>query len=185
LSKEPDSIPVETKDPQANHLIPGFRVSNKGWLVGCISIAVFLFSIWFTTQNAQASLQDIKSAGRYSQASSWLIQNTPIGARIFQTDWDDFPRLFFYNTWNTYLIGLDPTYLHLKDSDLFGLWVEITQGKEPTPSEQIYQRFAAEYVLTDLLHEKFIDQAGEDAGMKVVYRDEEAIIYRVFPPKNQ
>jgi len=93
----------------------------------------------------------------------------------------DFPRLFFHNTWNTYLIGLDPTYLHLKDPDLYDLWVDITRGKEKEPSVQIYERFAAEYVITDLAHDGFIDQASEDSGMEELYRDEEAVIYRIQP----
>ena len=41
------------------------------------------------------------------------------------------------------------------------------------------ENFAAEYVFTDLAHERFIDQAGKDPGMIEVFRDEEAIIYRV------
>jgi len=158
--------------------------SNKFW-VGLGLIALILTStIFFTTREAQASLQDTKPAGLYSQASAWLIDNTTYKARIFQTDWDDFPRLFFYNTWNTYLIGLDPTYLQMKDPDLYELWVEITQGREKRPSLPIYERFAAEYVLTDLAHDEFIDRATEDLGMEELYRDGEAIIYRVIPPGN-
>lgn len=93
----------------------------------------------------------------------------------------DFPRLFFYNTWNTYLIGLDPTYLQMKDPDLFDLWVEITKGREKRPSVPIYERFAAEFVITDLAHDGFIDRASEDTEMEELYKDEEAIIYRVHP----
>jgi hypothetical protein len=126
-------------------------------------------------------MKDSKPADRFAGASAWLHQNTPEGARVFQTDWDDFPRLFFYNTWNTYLIGLDPTYLQIKDRELYDLWVDITKGREENPARLIFERFAAEYVLTDLAHDDFIDQAELDQGLKVVYQDEEAIIYRVIP----
>jgi hypothetical protein len=108
------------------------------------------------------------------------MKNTPLGARIFQTDWDDFPRLFFYNTKNSYLIGLDPTYLHLKDPDLYELWVDITKGRQQVPSEPIFQQFAAEYVFTDTSHKKFIDRAREDLGLEEVYQDDEAIIFQVI-----
>lgn len=176
-----DVSAVNTELTGSSFSISGYKNSNKIWVVVGFFAVILIFGIWFTTQDVQDNLQDTKSAGRYSQASTWLIENTSKGARIFQTDWDDFPRLFFYNTWNTYLIGLDPTYLHLKDPDLYDLWVDITRGKEKEPSVQIYERFAAEYVITDLAHDGFIDQASEDSGMEELYRDEEAVIYRIQP----
>lgn len=142
-------------------------------------IVILMIGIWYTTQEVQQSVMDTRSAQRYSQASRWLVENTPPGARIFQTDWDDFPRLFFHNTHNTYLVGLDPTYLHLKDPDLYNLWVEITQGKVAHPSEAIFNRFAAEFVFTDTSHDGFVDQAREDPGFNQVYKDDEALIFQV------
>ena len=182
LINKPDVSTVNTEHHGSSLSISGYNYSNKFWVTGGVFTLILFFSIWFTTQEAQASLLGTKAAGRYSQASEWLIENTSKGARIFQTDWDDFPRLFFYNTWNTYLIGLDPTYLYMKDPDLFELWVEITKGREKGPSVPIYERFAAKYVITDLAHDGFIDQASEDSGMEELYRDDEAIIYRVHPP---
>ena len=38
-------------------------------------------------------------------------ENSEPGSLVFQTDWDDFTRLFFYNTTNVYTIGLDVTYM--------------------------------------------------------------------------
>jgi hypothetical protein len=154
--------------------------SSKSWLIGGILAVILLIGVWFTTRDAQQSVIDTKPAQRYSQASTWLMGNTPAGARIFQTDWDDFPRLFFYNTKNSYLIGLDPTYLYLKDPDLFELWIDITQGRQQVPSEPIFQQFAAEFVFTDTTHKKFIDRAREDMGLVEVYQDDEAIIFQVI-----
>jgi hypothetical protein len=152
---------------------------NRSWLVGGILAVSVLAGTWFTFQEAQQSLQDAETAQRYSQASAWLKDNTPSGARIFQTDWDDFPRLFFHNTHNTYLIGLDPTYFQLNDPILFELWVDITKGKEANPSKAIFEQFAAEYVFTDTSHDKFVDKAKDDDRLEEVYRDDEAIIYKV------
>jgi len=155
------------------------EIETSSWMPGIALIAVLSFGIWSTAQATQENLADSKPAGLYSQASNWLIENTPQGTRIFQSDWDDFPRLFFYNTWNTYLIGLDPTYLEIKDPGLFDSWVAITRGEVEMPSQQIIDEFAAEYILTDLSHEKFIDRVGQDPAIIEVYRDEEAIIYRI------
>jgi hypothetical protein len=182
LINKSDVSTLNTEPQGSSRSISRSKNSNKFWVTVSVFVLILSFGIWLTTQDVQASLQDTKSAGRYSQASAWLIENTSNKARIFQTDWDDFPRLFFYNTWNTYLIGLDPTYLYLKEPDLFELWVEITKGRELGPSVPIYERFAAEYVITDLAHDGFIDQASEDPGMEELYRDDEAIVYRVHPP---
>ena len=152
---------------------------KRSWLVGAMLAAIMLAGIWRTTRDAQQTIMESTPTNRYSRASEWLKANTPQSTRIFQTDWDDFPRLFFHNTHNTYLIGLDPTYLYLKEPALYDLWVEITQGKEANPSGAIFNIFAAEYAFTDTSHDSFIDQAQKDPGLEEVYKDEEAIIFRV------
>ena len=98
---------------------------------------------------------------------------------MFQTDWDDFPRLFFYNTQNTYLIGLDPTYMQLYDAELYALWEEITRGDVEQPSSQIFGDFGAEYVITDLRHSDFIRHADNDPALLERYRDEYAVVYQI------
>ncbi len=102
------------------------------------------------------------------------------GDLVFQTDWDDFPRLFFYDTTNAYVLGLDPTYLQLADETLYDDWVAITRGEVERPSLMISARFGARYVFSDLEHGAFLTQARIDPGLEEVYRDRWAIIYRVL-----
>jgi hypothetical protein len=128
---------------------------------------------------ARAAVDGSKPYGLYANASLWLENNTPAGSRLFQTDWDDFPRLFYYNTHNTYLIGLDPTYLQLYDADLYDLWVDITQGDVANPSQIIATTFGSRYIHTDLKHGDFLQVAAEDPGLKEVYRDDQAVIFEV------
>jgi hypothetical protein len=129
---------------------------------------------------ARAVVDSSKPYGLYANASLWLETNTPAGSRVFQTDWDDFPRLFYYNTHNTYLIGLDPTYLQLYDPNLYDLWVEITQGEVKSPSQIIATTFDSRYVHTDLQHGDFLQVAAEDPGLREVYRDDQAVIFEVI-----
>lgn len=130
----------------------------------------------------QDQMQRSKPYDLYAGASAWLVQNTPAGERVFQTDWDDFPRLFFYNTHNTYLVGLDPTYMQLYDADLYDTWVQITRGEMEQPSQVIAARFSARYIQSDLNHKSFLRIAAKDPGLKEVYRDEQAVIYEVIVP---
>jgi hypothetical protein len=129
----------------------------------------------------QRQIAKSKPYDLYQNASIWLEENTQANERIFQTDWDDFPRLFFYNTYNTYLIGLDPTYMQFYNEELYQSWVRITRGEIEKPSILIANLFSADYVLTDLKHQDFINQAKSDSGLKEVYRDAQAIIYLVRP----
>jgi len=144
-------------------------------------LLVFCISAFHTLPAAVESIRDSKPYETYAAASTWLVENTPPGSRVFQTDWDDFPRLFFYNTHNTYLIGLDPTYMQLYNADLYEDWVDITRGHVNHPSNEIEGKFAAAYVLTDLNHTAFIREANADPRLEEVFRDAYAIVYRISP----
>ena len=140
---------------------------------------VLSFRGWITFRDSQESLRNAKPYQTYAGASAWLAANTPTGARVFQTDWDDFPRLFFYNSKNTYLIGLDATYMQLYDDELYNLWVKITQGDVEQPGTIIAAQFGAHYILTDLSHTDFLDQAAKDPRLVETYRDEYAVVFSV------
>ncbi|MGC9335754.1 MAG: hypothetical protein ACP5JJ_16530, partial [Anaerolineae bacterium] len=144
-----------------------------------VMVAILLPCGWITFQGSRESLQGSKPRELYAGASAWLAANTPAGERVFQTDWDDFTRLFFYNTHNTYLVGLDPTYMQLYDADLYDVWVDITRGRVEDPSQMIEDHFGARYVVSDLLHEDFLRRAEEDPDMTEAYRDEDAVIYQI------
>ena len=161
-------------------------VLNRGLRRFFIQNAVLLAMIivllplgWITVHASQSTMQGSKPNALYAGASAWLIENTPSGERVFQTDWDDFPRLFFYNTHNTYLVGLDPTYMQRYDAHLYAVWEDITRGRVANPAETIVGNFGASYILSDLLHEGFLTQAARDLRLEEVYRDGEAVIFQV------
>jgi hypothetical protein len=141
---------------------------------------LLLPAIIWNVQATQESLQRSKPYGLYAAASAWLKSNTPAGSMIFQTDWDDFTRLYFYNTHNRYTVGLDPTYLQLYDAELYDLWVEITKGRVEQPAGVIQEKFGADYVLTDLNHKGFLNEAQDDPRLKELFRDDEAVIFQVL-----
>jgi hypothetical protein len=142
---------------------------------------ILIPAMGFTVQAAQAEVQESKPYQRYSEAAAWLEANTPAGSRVFQTDWDDFTRLYFYNTHNTYTLGLDPTYMQLYDAELYDLWVAITRGKVEAPGQVIDKSFGAAYVLTDLKHEQFLEQAEADPHLEEIHRDQDAVVFQVIP----
>ena len=154
--------------------LPNGRLARS--LLGLAVVLGMVVSI----PRAREAIDNSKPYDLYAGASAWLEANTPEGARVFQTDWDDFPRLFYYNTHNTYLIGLDPTYMQLYDPNLYALWVEITKGNVDSPSRIILDTFGSRFVHTDLNHGGFLRAAEADEGLKEVYRDDQAVIFEVL-----
>lgn len=158
------------------------RDGRRKQLVPIGLAAILLISMAITLPQARSTLAaQSKPADTYAAASYWLSKYAAPGAMIFQTDWDDFPRLFFYNPTAIYTIGLDPTYMQLYDADLYDTWVKITQGKIEQPGSLIRSRFGGEYVITDLRHTNFLKQAQIDPALTEVYRDKYAVIFAVNP----
>lgn len=150
----------------------------RGWIT-LLLIGALAPPLGGTLGAARTTMARSKPAETYAAASDWLRANTPPGSMVFQSDWDDFPRLFFYNTANRYTIGLDPTYMQRYDARLYDEWVAITQGKVSSPAAAIRTRFGADYVLSDHQHTEFLQQLARDNRVQEVYRDDYAIIYAI------
>ena len=153
----------------------------RGWVLVGLMVIVLVPSMFINLSASRKSFEaSAKPYTRYEGASAWLRENTPPGSRVFQTDWDDFPRLFFYNTHNTYTLGLDPTYMQLYDADLYDRWVDITKGKVDSPSDAIRDEFGGEYVISDLKHKNFLATAEDDLNLVEVYRDDGSVVLQVL-----
>jgi hypothetical protein len=156
--------------------------SHRRWLLPALMLLLLLWPLASTLKMGRAAVGRSMPPDQYAAASLWLHSHAAPGSLIFQTDWDDFPRLFFYNSRNIYTAGLDPTYMELYDAGLFAEWVRLTRGQIEQPSEMIRERFGAAYVFTDHDHRSFLRQAAADPGLEEVYRDDHAVIFRVLKP---
>ena len=148
-------------------------------LAPVVLVIALAYPLFITISDARGLMENSKPADQYANAVLWLRQNSLAGTHIFQTDWDDFTRLFFYNSDAIYTAGLDPTFMELHDPALFEEWVDITRGRVEDPSQLIRSRFDGEYVFSDLKHESFIAEAEQDPFLTEVYRDDYAVIYKV------
>lgn len=154
------------------------RPSRRYW-VGA-GMALLLLPVVYTVRDGHTAVAASAPADRYAAATLWLKAYSPPGSMVFQTDWDDFTRLFFYDSDNQYTVGLDPTYLSLQDMDLYNEWVQITRGEIQQPSLAIQERFNnAAYVFSDLDHDAFLREAAKDPGLQEIYRDDDAVIFAV------
>jgi hypothetical protein len=133
---------------------------------------------------------------RYRRAAEWMTgkdaagnDNSPEGERIFNCNWDDFPKLFYYDRKHAYVYGLDPNYLYSENPELYNVIGDITSGKKDDAAEIIRERFGARFVMTDAKENEEMTAKLLDSGWaEMVYEDDEARILKIrdakgAPPK--
>lgn len=117
---------------------------------------------------------------KFFKSMEWLKTHTPEGSIVVHSSWDEFPLLFYHNTWNYYILGLDPTFMYEYNKDLYWKWVDLTNGK---PEEKIYEiiknDFHSSYVFVKSGHPAMTTALENDSRIDLVYQDEEASIYQL------
>jgi hypothetical protein len=154
--------------------------------IGAAVLAIILSTVFFF--NFRTTVKDIASSqghDYYKAGAGWMRSNVTSGQMIFNTEWDDFPRLFYYDPTHSYVSGLDPTYLYDRDPDLSRLYDRITLGDEADPGPLIRDRFGARYVFTDNNHHKFYDGAIESGWFEVVYEDHDCTVLHIREQKRE
>ena len=154
-------------------------------------VAVILGVVMFF--NLSKTVEDISSSSPhdyYKAGGEWMRTNITSPQTIFNTDWDDFPRLFYYDPAHNYVSGLDPAYLYEADPALSRLYERITLGDEEDPGPLIREHFGARYVFTDKGHDKFYNNAIESGWFDKVYEDDDCTIlqirdYKAEPPAEE
>jgi hypothetical protein len=144
----------------------------------CLSVVLFF--------NVRATFIDIANSephDYYRGGAEWMRANLDPGQIIFNTDWDDFPRLFYFDPAHAYVSGLDPTYLYDKDPALSKLYERITLGEEEDPGPLIRDRFGARYVFTDNSHDDFFDNAKASGWFDIVYEDSQCTVLHIRDQK--
>ncbi|HEX7294271.1 MAG TPA: hypothetical protein VF251_00880, partial [Pyrinomonadaceae bacterium] len=147
--------------------------------IACVIAAVLYFNLKATIKEIGAS----EPHNFYEAGAKWLRANVPPQEIVFNTDWDDFPRLFYFDESHYYVSGLDPSYLYDRDPVLSRLYERITLGKEDDPAPLIRDRFGARYVFTDNNHHDFVAVANASGWFEIVYEDEHCMIFQIRDEK--
>jgi len=144
-----------------------------GVAVVALVLSIFLFF------NLRATVEEIgrsESHDYYRAGAEWMRANIPRGQIVFNTDWDDFPRLFYFDETHYYVTGLDPSYLFDKNPELSRLYDRITLGREEDPGPLIRDRFGSRYVFSDNGHDDFFQHARASGWFDIVYEDAQCTI---------
>ena len=169
------------------------------WVIGIVLTIFWMYNLVGLHQwgmNEQGMIDSIKSnepGDKYRRAMEWATgldetgsENIPRGERIFNCTWDDFPKLFFYDTKHTYVYGLDPNYLYSAHPDLYTLLKDLTEGKVEDPAPVIRDRFGANYIFADAKENiDMLAKALESGWVETVYEDDEARLLKIRPQKGE
>ena len=156
-------------------------------IIKTIAVAVVALVLGgFLFFNLRAEVEEIgrsEAHDYYKAGADWMRAHVPPGQIVFNTDWDDFPRLFYFDETHYYVSGLDPNYLFDKDSSLSRLYDRITLGQENDPGPLIRDRFGARYVFSDNSHDDFFQRARESGWFDIVYEDKQCTVMYIRDEK--
>ncbi len=163
-----------------------------GWLLGLFFCLLLIYNFrgvdkWGIKQEGMiTSISTNEPNAKYQEAMGWLLENVPEGERIFNCNWDDFPKMFYYDTKHSYVFGLDPNYLYSKNPELYKRLTEITGGKVDDPAPEIRDKFGSKYIFSDAKENTdLIAKALESGWCEKAYEDDEAIILKIRDQKGE
>jgi len=161
--------------------------SNENWLMlkaGLVALALG-FALFANIYRTAKDIHDSDPRDHYAKGAFWMRANVPAGQMVFNTDWDDFPRLLYYDPTHTYITGLDPTDLLDKNQELSKLFERITTGEEEDPGPLIRDKFGARWVFTDNTtdHDSFYDNATRSGWFDVVFEDDDCRVLHIRDQK--
>ncbi len=169
------------------------------WVIGIALLGWMIFNLrgidfmGYQEQGLIGTIRGNEEADRYRRAAEWATgrdaagnENIPAGERIFNCTWDDFPKLFFYDTKHTYVYGLDPNYLYSENPDLYKLLVDITTGKTDDAAPIIREKFGSRFIFADAKeNEDMIAKLLESGWAEMVYEDDEARFLKIRDQKGE
>jgi len=134
-----------------------------------------------------------RSSYRLSGAARWLEANSRPGEIVFDVNWDMFPELFFWDTRNRYVSGLDPIFLYAYDQALYWKAHHLERGpatsqtwgsmdREGAKMEDVHsvlkRDFAASYLVLESQRNGELEQYLDgDPRFERAHDDGEVVVY--------
>jgi len=153
------------------------------WALGAvwsILLVFLLIIIGFQSINLREGLRRGYSFTGFKNASEWLADHTGKGEVIFHSDWDDFPALFYFNSRDVYISGLDPTFLYKEDAKKLEDYAAITRGNYIGDAvKTIREEFQSRYVLIGKDHPQMKKLFDDRPEADLIYDDKDVWIYKL------
>jgi hypothetical protein len=158
------------------------RYSGDGWRAYPGFKQLFSIELKGMISGVMANEDD----SRYRRSMDWAKANIPEGDRIFNTNWDDFPKLFFLNQKHSYVFGLDPNYLYSENPELYKLVIEIVSARTEDAAPIVREKLGASHIFIDTRENgPMLEKMLESGWVDLSYKDDEAIILRIRDIKGE
>ncbi len=132
-------------------------------------------------RDAKKTFQELGSGSNtqtFSAAMQFTKTHLKQGEVLVHSDWDEFPILFYQNDAQHYIAGLDPTFAHRYDANIYQTWVEISTGTfRGDLGKTLITVFHSRAAFVAKDHSEMMALFDRRADFKRVYEDDEAIIY--------
>ena len=181
---------LDVDKPKAGIDTWGILREASAWTIGIVLGIYFLFNMigfhkfGIEQEGLAETIRGNEANDRYRRTMEWANANIPAGERIFNANWDDFPKLFFYDQKHQYVYGLDPNYLYSQNPDLYKLLLDITAGKTDDAAPIIREKFGANYVFTDEKeNDEMVAKLLASGWTDLVYDDDEGRILKIRTEK--
>jgi hypothetical protein len=136
------------------------------------------------------AVRETPAASRFQGVSNYLLAHGG-GSIVFNTQWEQYPFLFFWNSQNRYIVGIDPSFFLRQDPRRYWLWRHIANedpsvcgaphceaGDSKDIGAVVADDFGARFVVMELDKNPGLDQVLRNhPGFREVYRDRACALF--------
>jgi len=164
--------------------VGGFAYGGLKFLGGLLAALIVVF--WALVFFFDVKYQVIKkldgipwTTGLGAMAA--LSRVAPPGATVFNSEWDAFPMLFYWNQDFRYMNGMDPTFMYRHDPVKFFIWQSISDGAQERGSALLMKRvFGARFAIIGSRSDKLQDIMNKDPLVRIIFSDPDFTVYRIY-----
>lgn len=163
------------------------------WSLGVILVAWLTYNLagldltrWVNFKQAGliSNIRGNEANEKYKRAMDWAIANIPEGERIYNCNWDNFPKMFFLDTKHTYVWGLDPNYLYSENPELYKLIGDLNNGKIEDPAPVIREKFGSRFIFSQAKDNvELVANCLQSGWCETAYQDDEMIVLKIRDQK--
>ncbi len=161
------------------------RVVAESWqkrriVTGLLALYIAVSVPYVIARDQRTNYNNLTSginATHFKASATWLAEHSQPGEVVFHSDWDDFPVLFYYDTVNAYIAGLDPTFLYRQDQTRYWAWAKTTLGERRENLGPVFDMFRTRWIFVEKDHTAMNDNVRVTPGVTLAYEDREVWIY--------
>jgi hypothetical protein len=164
----------------------------KFWQFRFILVVLVFFVVWVGYMNIKTVGEYLNSAPRadlFRSGAEWVSGHSKQGEIVFNTQWDQFPQLFYWNDYNYYIVGMDPTFMYVYDKELYFKWRVVSDdevykfGSLRDLYRMMFVDFSSRFVFVEKDRNprlvEFLDSDVESRYFEKGFEGERVVVYRL------